>query len=136
MLQGTVPFKAGNIADLHKLILRGEFDFPVSTIQESAKDLIRSMLQLQPEKRIKIADILNHPWIKEEEMLAEELLNEDDVHDLKVGCTFFRQELMSGLIGNGHAIESGNINFINVENLYYKAALEEQQEEDGIMSQP
>jgi len=34
MLQGTVPFKANNIADLHKLILKGEFDFAYPAISE------------------------------------------------------------------------------------------------------
>jgi 5'-AMP-activated protein kinase catalytic alpha subunit len=28
MLCGTVPFKASNLEDLHKLILKGEFVFP------------------------------------------------------------------------------------------------------------
>jgi serine/threonine protein kinase len=28
MLCGTVPFKASNLEDLHKLILAGEFTFP------------------------------------------------------------------------------------------------------------
>jgi hypothetical protein len=41
MLQGTVPFKANNITDLHKLILKGSFEFPVESIAEDAKDLIR-----------------------------------------------------------------------------------------------
>jgi serine/threonine protein kinase len=52
MLQGTVPFKANNIADLHKLILKGDFDFAVDSISEEAKDLIRKMLVLNPDKRI------------------------------------------------------------------------------------
>jgi hypothetical protein len=34
MVQGTVPFKAANISDLHKLILRGHFDFPVDTVSD------------------------------------------------------------------------------------------------------
>jgi len=89
MLQGTVPFKANNIADLHKLILKGNFDFPVPTISEDAKDLVRKMLVLTPEKRISIPEILNHPWIRDP---SESLggTDEDDEHDLKVGATFFR----------------------------------------------
>jgi serine/threonine protein kinase len=42
------------------LILKGSFDFPVTTISEDAKDLIRKMLVLTPEKRISIPDMLNH----------------------------------------------------------------------------
>ena len=35
---------------------------------------------------------------------------------------------MNGLIGGGSSgMESGNINFINVENIYYKSAIEEKQ---------
>lgn len=82
------------------------------------------MLRLRPEERIKIPDMLNHPWVKEDELEIGERSEEDDEHDLKVGCTFFRQEVLSGLIGNGNPIESGNINFINVENLYYKSLSE------------
>lgn len=41
MLQGTVPFKANNITDLHKLILKGSFEFPYDGIAKEAKDLIR-----------------------------------------------------------------------------------------------
>jgi serine/threonine protein kinase len=44
-----VPFKANNIADLHKLILKGDFDFAHPGISEDAKDLIRRMLVLTPE---------------------------------------------------------------------------------------
>lgn len=63
MLQGTVPFKANNIADLHKLILKGEFEFAYSGISEEAKDIVRKMLVLTPEKRISIPEMLNHPWV-------------------------------------------------------------------------
>jgi serine/threonine protein kinase len=129
MLQGTVPFKANNIADLHKLILKGNFDFAVDSISSEAKDIIRKMLVLTPEKRISIPEMLNHPWVKEPLSELEE--EEDDEHDLKVGATFFRQECMSGIIGgsNGGKMESGNINYINAENLYYKSSKEEKQPE-------
>ena len=88
MLQGTVPFKANNIADLHKLILKGDFEFAVESISEKAKDLVRKMLVLTPEKRISIPEMLNHPWVKESSDGFED--DEDDEHDLKVGATFFR----------------------------------------------
>ena len=67
MVQGTVPFKATNIADLHKLILKGEFVFPVETVSEEVKDLICRMLILEPSKRINIPQMLNHPWVSESE---------------------------------------------------------------------
>jgi 5'-AMP-activated protein kinase catalytic alpha subunit len=88
MLQGTVPFKANNIADLHKLILKGDFDFAHPSISEQAKDLVRKMLILTPEKRISIPEMLNHPWLSEKFSPADD--EDDDEHDLRVGATFFR----------------------------------------------
>jgi hypothetical protein len=39
---GTIPFKAKNIPDLHKLILKNDFDFPEGVDLSSAfKNLIR-----------------------------------------------------------------------------------------------
>ena len=35
MLCGTVPFKASNMKDLHKLILKGDFSFPCEISRES-----------------------------------------------------------------------------------------------------
>jgi len=122
MVQGTVPFKASNIADLHKLILKGEFVFPVEDVSEEVKDLIRRMIVLTPEDRISVPQMLNHSWVRDvEQGLDIEGDYGDEEHDLKVGATFFRQEVMGGLITGSHSgSENGNINFVNVENLYYK----------------
>ena len=87
MLQGTVPFKANNIAELHKLILKGDFDFAYPHISQEAKDIVRRMLVLTPEKRISVPEMLNHPWLQEKE---DEAAVGDDEHDLRVGATFFR----------------------------------------------
>jgi serine/threonine protein kinase len=54
MVQGTVPFKASNISDLHKLILKGDFEFPVESVSDDVRDLIKKMVVLKPEKRITI----------------------------------------------------------------------------------
>ena len=78
MLQGTVPFKASSLQDLHALILKGNFKYPVE-ISNEAKDLIESMLMVQPESRISIPMILRHPWlIRVDELAGTE---EEDDHD-------------------------------------------------------
>ena len=64
MLCGTVPFKAPNIEELHKLILKGEFRYPIELSSE-AKSMINSMLKLDPKARITIPEILSHEWLKE-----------------------------------------------------------------------
>ena len=89
MVQGTVPFKATNIADLHKLILKGEFIFPVDTVSDEVKDLVKRMLILDPKDRISIPQMLNHAWVIDEDGGLGPTLG-DDEHDLRVGSTFFR----------------------------------------------
>lgn len=96
-----MPFKASNIPDLHKLILAGDFDFAVESVSEEVKDLIRKMLVVEPNERMSISNMLSHPWVRESCFSNEDGngfdIDEDD-HDLKVGNTFFRQEVLGGLI--------------------------------------
>jgi serine/threonine protein kinase len=71
MLSGTVPFKANNMNDLHKLIIKGSFQY-IKDISEGnkyliiidAQSLIVSLLEVEPKKRITIDQILCHPWVK------------------------------------------------------------------------
>jgi MAP/microtubule affinity-regulating kinase len=62
MLGGTVPFKGNNIDELHDLIIKGEFK-PLKDISPDATHLIRSILEVDPKKRIGTKDILVHPWL-------------------------------------------------------------------------
>jgi len=61
IVTGSVPFKADNIEDLHKVILKGKYIIP-NYVSESCKDLIRKMLQLNPYNRISIEAIGSHSW--------------------------------------------------------------------------
>ena len=63
MLFGTVPFKASNMKELHKMIIKGKYNLK-EEISPEAKHLMRSMMESDPDKRISINKILQHPWIK------------------------------------------------------------------------
>ena len=69
MLCGTVPFKAPNLEELHKLILKGEFKF-VTDLSSEAQNLVKGLIQVSPNARLTIPQVLNHGWLKE--------TNEDD----------------------------------------------------------
>ena len=62
MLSGTVPFKGGDINELHELIINGKFN-PVKNISKDASHLINRLLDIDPKNRITIDEILVHPWI-------------------------------------------------------------------------
>lgn len=63
MLYGTVPFKAQNMTDLHKMIIQAKFTLK-EDVSEDARDLVRALLTPDPKKRITIHDILSHKWLK------------------------------------------------------------------------
>jgi len=66
LLCGFPPFYHDNTAALYKQIKKGEYDFPDpywSDISDAAKDLVRKMLTVNPEKRYTADQVLAHPWI-------------------------------------------------------------------------
>jgi len=66
LLCGFPPFYHESTAALYKQIKKGEFDFPApywSNISDSAKDLVRKLLTVDPEKRFTAAQVLSHAWI-------------------------------------------------------------------------
>ncbi|KAJ0720067.1 putative protein kinase CAMK-CDPK family [Helianthus annuus] len=69
LLSGVPPFWAETEKGIFDEILKGEIDFetdPWPSISASAKDLVRRMLTLDPKKRITSAQVLEHPWIRED----------------------------------------------------------------------
>ena len=62
MLSGTVPFKGGDIKELHELIINGKFN-PIKNISKEATSLINKLLEVDPKNRITVDEILTHPWI-------------------------------------------------------------------------
>ncbi|XP_027333017.1 calcium-dependent protein kinase 29-like isoform X3 [Abrus precatorius] len=68
LLSGVPPFWAETETGIFKAILEGNLDLesaPWPSISATAKDLIRKMLNYDPEKRITAAEALEHPWMKE-----------------------------------------------------------------------
>jgi serine/threonine protein kinase len=63
MLYGTVPFKASNMNDLHKLIIKAKYTLK-DDICEDAKSLLQGLLEPDPKKRLTIPQIKNHAWLQ------------------------------------------------------------------------
>ena len=64
MLYGTIPFKSQNMKELNKLIIKGQLNLK-DDITYEARDLLKSMLEINPRKRITIQDIFKHPWMSD-----------------------------------------------------------------------
>ena len=54
MLYGTVPFKANNMSDLQKLIIKARYTLK-DDISEEARELIGGLLERDPQKRLTIS---------------------------------------------------------------------------------
>lgn len=60
MLYGTVPFKANNMSELHQLIMKAKYNLKDNLEQplsEDVKNLLKQLLEPNPDKRIKIEGI-------------------------------------------------------------------------------
>ena len=63
LLTGTAPFQASNQQAMFEKILKVRINFP-KNFPPLAKDLISKMLKVNPEERISLTEILNHPWMQ------------------------------------------------------------------------
>lgn len=61
LICGYLPFEDPNTGNLYKKIMAGNYEIP-DFITNDAKDLLKSILNTDPEKRYKIADIRIHNW--------------------------------------------------------------------------
>lgn len=66
MLSGEYPFNSmGGETELFNTIQKGKFSFTENWdhISEEAKDLVVHLLDLEPDNRLSMSDINDHPWM-------------------------------------------------------------------------
>jgi len=69
LLSGSAPFWGETEEEIFNEVLEGELDLtsdPWPQVSESAKDLIRKMLERNPIQRLTAQQVLCHPWIRDE----------------------------------------------------------------------
>uniref|UniRef100_A0A3P8UL66 Calcium/calmodulin dependent serine protein kinase n=1 Tax=Cynoglossus semilaevis TaxID=244447 RepID=A0A3P8UL66_CYNSE len=85
LMSGCLPFY-GTREMLFENICRGKHKMNPrqwNQISESAKDLIRRMLMLDPAERITVYEALNHPWLKERDRYAYKIHLPETVEQLR-----------------------------------------------------
>lgn len=66
LLCGYTPFRSDDPNELMKETARGRLDFHDmywNKVSDEAKDFIKALVNVDPEKRLTAAEALNHPWI-------------------------------------------------------------------------
>jgi len=61
LICGYLPFEDPNTANLYKKIMAGEYSVP-KFLSVEARDLLRGILNTDPNKRFTLDDIKRHPW--------------------------------------------------------------------------
>ncbi|KAL6285328.1 hypothetical protein ACE6H2_009718 [Prunus campanulata] len=86
LLSGVPPFWAETEIGIFRQILQARLDFesePWPGISESAKDLLRKMLERNPKKRVTAHEVLCHPWIIDDTMAPDKPLDSAVLSRLK-----------------------------------------------------
>ncbi|OIV89812.1 hypothetical protein TanjilG_29904 [Lupinus angustifolius] len=86
LLSGVPPFWAETEAGIFRQILMGKLDFqsqPWPSISDSAKDLIRKMLDQNPRTRLTAHEVLSHPWIVDDNIAPDKPLDSAVLSRLK-----------------------------------------------------
>ena len=63
MVTGDNPWNYSNTAQMIQQILQANYTVP-DYVSESCKDLIQGMLRVNPDDRLSVEDILDHPWLE------------------------------------------------------------------------
>ena len=69
MLFEELPFYDSDLVRLYRKILDGKYKMPkdkINLVGKDAVDLIKKILEKEPDKRIKINEIMEHKWFKKE----------------------------------------------------------------------
>ncbi|KAH0792247.1 phosphorylase b kinase gamma catalytic chain, liver/testis isoform isoform X2 [Histomonas meleagridis] len=77
LLSGTSPFPITPESCLRRCIQKGAYFYPARIwkgISSSAKNLIDSMIKVDPEQRITAEDALKHPWIMNKSIPANDTI--------------------------------------------------------------
>lgn len=62
MLYGIVPFRANNMNELQKMIIKADYKLQ-DCISKEARDMLTGLLEKDPIKRLNTRQILAHPWM-------------------------------------------------------------------------
>lgn len=86
LLCGFPPFYHENTSQLYKQIKRGAYQFPDpywNGVSDSAKDLIKLLLTVNPKLRYTAKQVLQHPWISGGKA-STKLLDSGNIQRLKI----------------------------------------------------
>lgn len=80
LLCGFPPFHDKNLRGLYKIIKKGQYSFPSpywDKVSSAAKDCVKKLLVVDPEKRLSAVQLLEHPWVTKQQASKNNLVDQD-----------------------------------------------------------
>ncbi|KAJ8921657.1 hypothetical protein NQ315_010566 [Exocentrus adspersus] len=81
LLVGSPPFDTPGVKSTLTKVVMSSYTLP-SYLSPEAKDLIKSLLQKNPKDRMKLEQILEHPFIKRGRILTSHLTHDSGIHTM------------------------------------------------------
>ncbi|KAJ1512887.1 Serine/threonine-protein kinase brsk1 [Coelomomyces lativittatus] len=130
LLSGNLPFDDENIRRLLGKVKSGRYHMP-SHLSDEAKDLVSRMLQVDPSHRIKMQEILDHPWFnlapKGIEAQASIFRNSGKAEPVKeVDAEILKSMMSLGWSDKDHLVKALKSNKANHEKAFYRLYYEHQ----------
>ena len=66
LITGFPPFNGASEYLIFQKSIEAKYIFPDGIVPDLAQDLIKKCIVIEPEKRLTLDEILNHPYLKEE----------------------------------------------------------------------
>ncbi|RDD39174.1 Serine/threonine-protein kinase BRSK2 [Trichoplax sp. H2] len=119
LLVGSLPFDDENLRRLLDKVKKGNFSIP-DFVPSECQDLLKRMIEKDPEKRYSIADVYKHPWMKDycgeveleapmQDVVQTEMISSESMIDLDVfdsmtslGCFKDKDDLKKKLLDPHH----------------------------------
>ncbi|XP_073990296.1 BRSK family serine/threonine-protein kinase sugar-free frosting isoform X3 [Rhodnius prolixus] len=146
LLVGALPFDDDNLRQLLEKVKRGVFHIP-HFVPPDCQNLLRGMIEVNPEKRLNLSDINRHPWVtaggKGELELELPMMEVVQTHIIpsvadmdtdvlqaitSLGCFKERDKLIQELLNPNHNTEKV-IYFLLLERKRRRPALEDEAEQ-------
>ncbi|XP_064619634.1 serine/threonine-protein kinase dst3-like [Lineus longissimus] len=74
MVNGKIPFNDDRIPVIEDMMRKQKFSF-AWTVSKECRDLIRNILQYDPESRLSIIEIMHHPWLARKRISAKTIIS-------------------------------------------------------------
>ena len=86
-MYGTVPFKGADMKVLHSAIISGQYELK-DEISNEAWDLIKWILEVDPEKWITTDEILEHKWLSNAKEDMNDIFTETEKDKIRKEFTY------------------------------------------------